>query len=91
MYVDFFSKFLFPGNLVRTLGMELLTRQGWSSAYSVESLLFQIVATLCKADARIDFNSLNETFSLQRAQQAFRHITNVHEKSGWYTAPKADG
>ncbi|UJR38242.1 hypothetical protein I4U23_030915 [Adineta vaga] len=71
--------------------MELLTRQGWSSAYSVESLLFQIVATLCKAGARIDFNSLNETFSLQRAQQAFRHITSVHEKSGWYTAPKADG
>jgi ubiquitin-conjugating enzyme E2 Q len=71
--------------------MELLTRQGWSSAYSVESLLFQIVATLCKAGARIDLTSLNESFSLQRAQQAFRHISSVHEKSGWYTAPKADG
>jgi ubiquitin-conjugating enzyme E2 Q len=71
--------------------MELLTRQGWSSAYSVESLLFQIVATLCKAGARIDLSSLNESFSLQRAQQAFRHISSVHEKSGWYTAPKADG
>ncbi|CAF4406502.1 unnamed protein product [Rotaria sp. Silwood2] len=71
--------------------MELLTRQGWSSAYSVESLLFQIVATLCKAGARIDLSSLNESFSLQRAQQAFRHISTVHEKSGWYTAPKADG
>jgi len=71
--------------------MELLTRQGWSSAYSVESLLFQIVATLCKASARIDLGSLTESFSLQRAQQAFRHISSVHEKSGWYTAPKADG
>ncbi|CAF0939707.1 unnamed protein product [Adineta steineri] len=71
--------------------MELLTRQGWSSAYSVESLLFQIVATLCKAGARIDLSSLNESFSLHRAQQAFRHISSVHEKSGWYTAPKADG
>lgn len=71
--------------------MELLTRQGWSSAYSVESLLFQIVATLCKAGARIDLNSLNESFSLHRARQAFRHISSVHEKSGWYTAPKADG
>jgi len=71
--------------------MELLTRQGWSSAYSVESLLFQIVATLCKAGARIDLSSLNESFSLQRAQQAFRPISSVHEKSGWYTAPKADG
>ncbi|CAF3761830.1 unnamed protein product [Rotaria sordida] len=71
--------------------MELLTRQGWSSAYSVESLLFQIVATLCKAGARIDLSSLNESFSLQRAQQAFRHISSVHEKSGWFTAPKADG
>lgn len=72
-------------------GMELLTRQGWSSAYSVESLLCQIVATLCKAGARIDFNALSESFSLQRAQQAFRHISSVHEKSGWYTAPKSDG
>ncbi|CAF0918188.1 unnamed protein product [Rotaria sp. Silwood1] len=71
--------------------MELLTRQGWSSAYSVESLLLQIIATLCKAGARIDLSSLTESFSLQRAQQAFRHIANVHEKSGWYTAPKADG
>jgi len=71
--------------------MELLTRQGWSSAYSVESLLFQIIATLCKAGARIDLSSLTESFSLHRAQQAFRHISSVHEKSGWYTAPKADG
>lgn len=71
--------------------MELLTRQGWSSAYSIESLLFQIIATLCKAGARIDLSSLNESFSLHRAQQAFRHISSVHEKNGWYTAPKADG
>lgn len=71
--------------------MELLTRQGWSSAYSVESLILQIVATFCKAGARIDLSSLNESFSLHRAQQAFRHISNIHEKSGWYTAPKADG
>lgn len=28
--------------------MELLTRQGWSSAYSIESLILQIAATLVK-------------------------------------------
>ena len=36
--------------------MELLTRQGWSSAYSLESLILQISATLVKGKARISFN-----------------------------------
>ena len=33
--------------------MELLTRQGWSSAYSVESVILQISATLVRGKARI--------------------------------------
>uniref|UniRef100_A0A914Z297 UBC core domain-containing protein n=1 Tax=Panagrolaimus superbus TaxID=310955 RepID=A0A914Z297_9BILA len=38
------------------LCMELLTKQGWSSAYSVESLILQISATLVKGKARIAFD-----------------------------------
>ena len=33
--------------------MEVLTNQGWSSAYSIESLILQISATLVKGKARI--------------------------------------
>jgi len=37
--------------------MELLTKQGWSSAYSLESLMLQIAATLVKGKARIQFGT----------------------------------
>lgn len=37
--------------------MELLTAQGWSSAYSVESIILQIAATLVKGKARISFGA----------------------------------
>lgn len=36
--------------------MELLTKQGWSSAYTVEAVIMQIAATLVKGKARIQFN-----------------------------------
>lgn len=35
--------------------MELLTKQGWSSAYTVEAVIMQISATLVKGKARIQF------------------------------------
>jgi len=37
--------------------MELLTKHGWSSAYSLESLVLQISATLVKGKARIQFGA----------------------------------
>lgn len=37
--------------------MELLTQQGWSSAYTVEAVIIQIAATLVKGKARIQFGS----------------------------------
>ena len=37
--------------------MELLTKQGWSSAYTVEAVIMQIAATLVKGKARIQFVS----------------------------------
>lgn len=33
--------------------MELLTQQGWSSAYTIEAVIIQIAATLVKGKARI--------------------------------------
>lgn len=51
---------LFLGGYVLVGGaicMELLTKQGWSSAYTVEALIMQIAATLVKGKARIQFGA----------------------------------
>ncbi|XP_053208974.1 ubiquitin-conjugating enzyme E2 Q2-like isoform X1 [Panonychus citri] len=74
--------------------MELLTKQGWSSAYTVEAIILQIAATLVKGKARIQFHG-NKVFkgqySLARAQQTYRSLVQIHEKNGWFTPPKEDG
>ncbi|XP_075157047.1 ubiquitin-conjugating enzyme E2 Q2 isoform X1 [Haematobia irritans] len=75
--------------------MELLTKQGWSSAYTVEAVIMQIAATLVKGKARIQFGATKAlsqgTYSLARAQQSFKSLVQIHEKNGWFTPPKEDG
>ncbi|RWS27055.1 Ubiquitin-conjugating enzyme E2 Q1-like protein [Leptotrombidium deliense] len=74
--------------------MELLTKQGWSSAYTVEAIILQISATLVKGKARIQFNGSKVRegqYSLARAQQSFKSLVQIHEKNGWFTPPKEDG
>ncbi|GMT00191.1 hypothetical protein PENTCL1PPCAC_22367 [Pristionchus entomophagus] len=71
--------------------MELLTKQGWTSAYSIESLIMQIAATLVKGKARVQFDSHKGVYSLAKAQQSFKSLVQIHAKSGWYTPPQADG
>ncbi|XP_046574341.1 ubiquitin-conjugating enzyme E2 Q2-like isoform X2 [Haliotis rubra] len=71
--------------------MELLTKQGWSSAYSLESVILQISATLVKGKARITFSASKTQYSLARAQQSFKSLVQIHEKNGWFTPPKEDG
>jgi len=72
--------------------MELLTKQGWSSAYSIESLILQISATLVKGKARVQNDpSQKGAYTLTRAQQSFKSLVQIHNKSGWYTPPKEDG
>ncbi|XP_019867741.1 ubiquitin-conjugating enzyme E2 Q2 [Aethina tumida] len=75
--------------------MELLTKQGWSSAYTVEAVIMQISATLVKGKARIQFGAAKVCsqgqYSLARAQQSFKSLVQIHEKNGWFTPPKEDG
>ncbi|XP_075211604.1 ubiquitin-conjugating enzyme E2 Q2 [Lycorma delicatula] len=75
--------------------MELLTKQGWSSAYTVEAVIMQIAATLVKGKARIQFGTAKVVnqgqYSLARAQQSFKSLVQIHEKNGWFTPPKEDG
>jgi ubiquitin-conjugating enzyme E2 Q len=37
--------------------MELMTPQGWSSAYTIEAVIMQLSATLVKGKARIKFDA----------------------------------
>lgn len=62
--------------------MELLTKQGWSSAYTVEAIILQIAATLVKGKARIQFGGSKGQYSLARAQQSFKSLVQIHEKNG---------
>lgn len=72
--------------------MELLTKQGWSSAYSIEAVILQISATLVKGRARINFTAqANAQYSQARAEESYRHLVRIHEKGGWFTPPKGDG
>jgi ubiquitin-conjugating enzyme E2 Q len=71
--------------------MELLTKQGWSSAYTIEAIIMQISATLVKGKARIQFGATKGQYSLARAQQSFKSLVQIHEKNGWFTPPKEDG
>uniref|UniRef100_A0A8D2DY09 UBC core domain-containing protein n=1 Tax=Sciurus vulgaris TaxID=55149 RepID=A0A8D2DY09_SCIVU len=73
------------------LCMELLTKQGWSSACSIESVIMQINATLVKGKARVQFGANKNQYNLARAQQSYNSIVQIHEKNGWYTPPKEDG
>nr|AJB84606.1 UBE2Q2Y [Rattus norvegicus] len=72
------------------LCMELLTKQGWSSAYSIESVIMQINATLVKGKARVQFGANKNQYNLARAQQSYNSIVQIHEKNGWDTPPKED-
>jgi ubiquitin-conjugating enzyme E2 Q len=73
--------------------MELLTKQGWSSAYTIEALIMQIAATLVKGKARVNLNikNVHGLYTYQKAQATFKSLSQIHEKNGWYTPPKADG
>uniref|UniRef100_A0A5F9CLS5 E2 ubiquitin-conjugating enzyme n=1 Tax=Oryctolagus cuniculus TaxID=9986 RepID=A0A5F9CLS5_RABIT len=62
--------------------MELLTKQGWSSAYSIESVIMQISATLVKGKARVQFGANKSQYSLTRAQQSYKSLVQIHEKNG---------
>jgi ubiquitin-conjugating enzyme E2 Q len=72
--------------------MELLTPQGWSSAYTMEAVVLQIGATLVKGKARVVFSQVKgENYSLAKAQHAYKSLVKIHEKSGWFTPPKDEG
>lgn len=56
------------------LGLELLTRHGWASAYTMEAVIMQLCASFVKGQARIKRNKGNgKEFSKKLAEASFRY------------------
>jgi ubiquitin-conjugating enzyme E2 Q len=60
--------------------IELLTPSGWSSVYTIESILIQIKALIIEGDGRIDENKWNIPYTLQEAKQGFERMARSY---GW--------
>ncbi|EHB07293.1 Ubiquitin-conjugating enzyme E2 Q1 [Heterocephalus glaber] len=70
--------------------MELLTKQGWSSAYSIESVIMQISATLVKGKARVQFGA-NKVRSLGQWGELERSVVWATSGQGCPGEPGGQG
>ena len=57
--------------------MELLTAQGWSSAYTVEAVIMQIAATLVKGKARIQFGATKVSIKYNFFLELIELLNNI--------------
>lgn len=57
--------------------MELLTNQGWSPAYSIETLMIQIKSTIIE-NGRLDMNKLTYSYSIEEARDSFKRMLITH-------------
>ena len=60
--------------------IELLTPQGWSSVYKIESLLVQLKALVLAGGARLDEAKWNIPYDIREAKGAFSRVARQH---GW--------
>ena len=58
--------------------IELLTNQGWSSVYRIESLLVQLKAMIVAGEGRLDSKNWNQAYGLQEAESAFIRVARQH-------------
>lgn len=72
--------------------MEVLTSQGWSSAYTVESLLVQVASGLTQGGAVVSHKQKRKynQMTRKRAESEFRRICKIHSKYGWVSMEKED-
>lgn len=59
--------------------MELLLKQGWSSAYTVETVIVQVAATIVKGKGRVDFSASSSEYTLARAQNGFKQLQDMSD------------
>nr|XP_027199087.1 ubiquitin-conjugating enzyme E2 25-like [Dermatophagoides pteronyssinus] len=72
--------------------LELLTKTGWTSAYTMESVIIQLMASFVKGQATIKATKdVNKCFTKKSAINSFRHIVRIHDKHGWVDTPLYEG
>ncbi len=70
--------------------MELLTPQGWNSAYTIESVLMQFATNVVKGQGYLSKCQVSN-YNRQRAEETFKSIVEIHKNGNWYTPNLADG
>jgi len=76
---------------------ELLTNDGWSSAYSVEAVITQLTSFLVqgnerKGKPRIQFQiDPKYVYTKDHAEKSFEFALAMHKKTGWGKSAKKDG
>lgn len=71
--------------------MELLTPKGWSSAYTIESIIMQFVSTVVKGKGKVSMWGKKKDYKKKDAEKTFREVVMLHEAKGWRTPPKWEG
>ena len=71
------------------LCMELMTPQGWSSAYTIEAVIMQLSATLVKGKARIKFDAPKVLQKLILELSLLRNSMNFYFLQGTYNLARA--
>jgi ubiquitin-conjugating enzyme E2 Q len=69
--------------------MELLLKQGWSAAYTVETLILQVAATLVRGQGRVDFAAELKDYSLAKALVGLKQLKQLG--NGAWTSKHSDG
>ncbi|CAG2113765.1 unnamed protein product [Medioppia subpectinata] len=70
--------------MANPIGLELLTRHGWASAYTMEAVIMQLCASFVKGQARIKRTKGNaKEFSKKLAEASFRNVIKIHDRHGW--------
>lgn len=57
--------------------MELLLKQGWSSAYTVETVIVQVAATIVRGKGRVNFGASKQEYSLRQAQHGLKMLQDL--------------
>jgi ubiquitin-conjugating enzyme E2 Q len=70
--------------------MELLTKEGWSSVYTVEATIIQFSSQVVKGGGEI-LETSSEPYTKKDAYISFQRLSRQHEKHGWYTPPASEG
>merc|ERR1719410_1032930 len=72
--------------------MELLTKKGWCSAYTIETIVLQVATTITKGGGRISFDkNADALYSESAAERTFVKMEKLHDTGGWSRRQNLNG